>query len=155
MLNCNSRTAVRTLPLRGLLISGLLLLGACQGLPGENRADRNQRQIAAELLRMDVRLGAETTHLSNFTVNGFRAINEQSLVVTAGVHDHYLVTLVTPCLELPWAFTVAFRSRTSNITNFDDLIVNSLHGRPEQCRIDKIFQLEDLAADAAEPDVAE
>ncbi len=146
------KSAKRTL--LALSLPCLLLLGGCQSLgSGESHEARINRQIAAELLRMEVRMGEETSSVSNFMVNGFRAINEEALVVTAGVHDHYLITLLTPCLDLPYAFSVGFQSRTSQITTFDSIIVGSLHSRVERCRIDKIFHLEDV--EAAADDAAE
>lgn len=128
-------------------LASLLLVVGCQTAGSDTSwQERNQRQIAAELLRMEVRIGEEARSFSNFTVNGFRAINEHSLVVTAGVHDHYLVTLASPCLGLPYAFAVGLQSQTSNVTSFDSIIVRSLHDRPERCRIEHIYHLEDVAA---------
>lgn len=147
-------TGLKSLPHLARLSTGIacaLLLAACQttGMEG-SRQERNQREIAAELLRMEVRLGDEARSFSNYTVNNFRAINDESLVVTAGLHDHYLVTLVTPCQGLRYAFAVGLQSQTSNVTTFDSIIVRSLHDRPEQCRIQRIYHLEDISPDAQE-----
>lgn len=134
-------------PFNALLLSGLALgLGACQAPdPGEVAAN-NQREIEAELDRMNVRVAEEERSISNFTISGFRPINESNLVVTSGVNDHYLINLTIPCLGLPYAFGMRFESRTGNITSFDNVIVNDLSGRPESCQISKIYRLEDVAA---------
>lgn len=127
-----------------------LLLSSCQLSNGSNTGSvdaRNQTEIAAELLRMEVRIANEVQSLSNYTVNGFKAINDMSLVVTAGVHDHYLITLAVPCLGLPYAFTVGFEQRSINISNFDNILVNSLHQRVERCPIARIYHLEDVETD--------
>jgi hypothetical protein len=147
---------MRVLALAKTLYRPALALGCVLALAGckfsyvaDPRQARSAEEVAAELLRMEVRMGEEVNSLSNFRINGFRPINDSNLVVTAGVHDHYLITLVQPCLDLPYTFTVGFQSRTSNVTNFDSIIVNTLHGRRETCRIDKIYRLDD-AEPAAE-----
>jgi len=134
-----------------LILFGLTLgLGACQA-PGPGSYGANeQREIDAALDRMEVRLGEEQRSISNFTVNGFRPINESNVVVTSGVNDHYLINLTIPCLGLPYAFTMRVDSRTSNITSFDDLIVNDLSGQPERCQISKIYRLEETGADSTQ-----
>lgn len=92
---------------------------------------------------MQVTLGEEQRSISNFTINGFKPINENSLVVTSGVNDHYLINLTTPCLGLPWAFGLRVDGLTSNIRSFDNIIVNDLSGRPERCQISSIYRLDD------------
>lgn len=126
-------------------LAGAVLLSACQlaGMEGSHQ-ERNQRALAAELLRMEVRIGEEARSISNFSVTSFRAINDEALVVTSGLHEHYLITLAAPCLELPYAFAIGLQSQTSNVTSFDNIVVRSLHDRPEFCRIQRIYHLEDI-----------
>ena len=131
--------------IRMTLISCLALFTtACQAQEGvESNAQRREREVAVALDNMGVTLGEPVKSLFNFTVNSFNAINETNLIVTAGVHDHYLITLATPCLNLRYAFRVALVSRTSTINTFDTIVVNSLHDMPERCSIDGIYRLND------------
>ena len=94
-----------------------LLTGACQTQEGsENQTLRSEREVAVALDNMGVAKGDPASNLFNFTVNSFNAINDMNLIVTAGVHDHYLLTLAAPCLNLRYAFTVALISRTSTVS---------------------------------------
>lgn len=126
----------------GLLLSLVCALGGCQASDGNQSGTS---AVDAALERMDVRLGTEQTSISNFTLNGFRAIDDSNLVVTSGTQEHYLVTLAAPCFGLPYAFGVRFETRTSNITSFDHIVVNDLNGRPERCQISRIYSLESAA----------
>jgi hypothetical protein len=138
---------MNTKQLRAIAVGVLSLgLGACQS-PGQGSvAESNRRDLDDALDRMEVRLGEEQRSISNFTINGFKPIDESNLVVTSGTNDHYLINLTIPCLGLPYAFGMRFESRTSNITSFDNIIVNDLSGRPESCQISKIYRLEDIGA---------
>jgi hypothetical protein len=131
------------------LLGVILALGACQApSPGSSSySANNQRDLDEMLDRMEVRLGEEQRSISNFTINGFRPINESNVVVSSGVRDHYLINLTTPCLGLPYAFNMRIASRSNNITSFDDIVVSDLSGRPESCQISKIYRLEETAAD--------
>lgn len=124
-----------------------LMLAACQGAgigSGESRAEMNQRALDEVLETMQVSVGEEANSVPNFQINGWKRINDESLVVTAGVHDHYLLTLVAPCYGLDFAFRVAVESRGLNLTRFDDILVNDMHNGLERCRIDRIYKLDDL-----------
>lgn len=127
-----------------VLLGLVCALGACQATDGNGSGTS---AVDAALARMDVRLGAEQASISNFTLNGFRAIDDSNLVVTSGTQDHYLVTLAAPCFGLPYAFGMRFETRTSNITSFDHIVVNDLNGRPERCQISRIYSLESVAED--------
>ena len=130
-----------------IALFGLSLgLAACQSADRTDVAGNNLRDLDAALDRMEVRLGEEQSTISNFTLSGFRPINESNLIVTSGTRDHYLINLTIPCLGLPYAFGVRFDSRTSNITSFDNVIVNDLSGRLESCQISRIYRLEETGA---------
>lgn len=118
-----------------------LALTACQGVPG---TDWTERQVEDVLEAMRVTVDEEVDNISNFRLNGWNRVNDRNLVVTAGVHDHYLLQLVEPCFGLEYAFRIAVQSRGINLTRFDDVIVNGLHDGPERCRIDRIYKLEDM-----------
>jgi hypothetical protein len=120
-----------------------LVLGACQSPRPSSLAASGRSDLELALDRMEVRLGEEQRSISNFTLDGFRAIDESNLVVTSGTKDHYLINLSIPCLGLPYAFGMQFESRTSNITSFDSIVIEDLSGRPEACQISKIYRLEE------------
>lgn len=129
------------------ILSLVLMLAACQGAgigAGESRAVMNQRALDDVLETMQVSVGEEVNNVPNFQLNGWKRINDESLVITAGVHDHYLITLLTPCYGLAFAFRVAIESRGLHLTRFDDILVNDMHDGLERCRIDRIYKLDDL-----------
>lgn len=132
------------------LLGSVLGLTACQATDPMDSDTNSLRALDAALDRMEVRLGEEQNSISNFTLNGFKAINESNLVVTSGTQDHYLINLSAPCFGLPNAFSMRFESRTNNITSFDNVVVNDLTGRPELCQISRIYRLEETGAGGAE-----
>lgn len=118
-------------------------LAACQGVGGaQPRSDNGELARALEVLQ--VSLGEEVERVPNFQLNGWARIDDTHLMVTAGVHDHYLLILLQPCFGLDYAFRIAIESRGFNLTRFDDVIVRGLHDGPERCRIDRIYKLEDI-----------
>ena len=129
------------------LCATLGLIG-CQASDSTS-ANSDMRDLNAALEDMEVRIGEEQRSISNFTLNGFRAINETSLVITSGVNDRYLLNLTSPCFGLPYATGVRIESRTNNIMTFDNVVVEDLSGQPELCQISKIYALEDVAASGA------
>lgn len=131
------------------LMGFVLVLAGCQAADRNVSSSANLRDLDVALDRMEVRLGEEQRSISNFTLNGFSAINESNIVVTSGTRDHYLINLTQPCFGLPYAFGLRFQSRTNNITSFDNVIVNDLTGRPETCQISKIYRLEETGASGA------
>lgn len=128
-----------------LTFNATLALAACQA-PDSATSGSNIRDLDAALADMEVRLGDEQRSISNFTLNGFRAINETSLVVTSGANNRYLLNLTSPCFGLPYATGVRIESRTNNIMTFDNIVVEDLSGQPELCQINKIYELEEMAA---------
>ena len=138
----NSITAV--------LVCTLVLAGGCsQVTDNESWSARQERQINETLAEMGVARGEVVNRISNFTVNGFNTINDRALVVTSGVHDHFLVTLMMPCIELNFAFTIGFDTgNRSYISSMDDVLVRPLHDRgrfsPVRCPINRIYRLDDI-----------
>ena len=121
-------------------IMSMLVLSGCgsAGMPGSNEA-----RIAAALEKHEVVRGEVVNSVANFRITGWHAINNRNLILTAGVHDHYLVSLATPCLDLDFAVSIALDTRTSLLSRGDDVIVNSLHRPMERCQIMTITRLVD------------
>lgn len=118
-------------------------LAACQAVGG-GPARSSNGELARALEFLQVTLGEEVERVPNFQLNGWARIDDTHLMVTAGVHDHYLLTLLQPCFGLDYAFRIAIESRGFNLTRFDDVIVRGLHDGPERCRIDRIYKLDDI-----------
>jgi hypothetical protein len=130
-----------------LLLS--ILLAGCTNLGNGalSQIDRSTLQMLDALTRMEVTLGDEVSRVPNFMLRSWTAINDMHLVVNAGVHDHYLLTLDLPCPDLDFAFSIAIQSRTMHLTTFDTILVNSLHGPRDRCTIRTIHRLDDIEAD--------
>lgn len=128
---------------RSMLVAGLsLVLAACQG-PGAAGDREGAASLEQALERLQVTLGEEVENVPNFRLNGWARIDTTHLMVTAGLHDHYLLTLLQPCFGLDYAFRIAIESRSFMLTRFDDVMVSGMHDGLERCRIERIHRLDD------------
>lgn len=84
-----------------LAMAGLLLCGCVSTTPAE-------RELAAD---------AEQTCLFVPNISGFSPLSEREVLVTVGVSDHYLFTVLGICTGLRSATTLAVVERTSRICN--------------------------------------
>jgi hypothetical protein len=127
------------------ILLGVLLAG-CESVGGT--APNRQQQAFDALREMGLARGEPVDRISNFRINGWREINDQYLVITAGVHDHYLVELFAPCNALTSAFDIGIESRTgSALTDAGTILVDDLHGHTERCPIRGLHALEDIPGD--------
>lgn len=115
-------------------------LASCEAT---GNGSRNEAAINRALDRLEVQRGNVVNSVSNFRINGWQAVNDRNLIVTAGLHDHYLVTLSIPCQDLTYAFNIGIDSRTTALSRGDYIVVNSLHRQLERCPILEITQLVD------------
>ncbi len=83
-----------------------------------------------------------TASIPRYRINGWRAIDDENIVVTAGVNDRYLVVLQSPCFDIENAFSIAFRTPTSRVDRFDRIIYRSNITGVQTCRIRNIYPLE-------------
>jgi hypothetical protein len=67
--------------------------------------------------------------------DGWRALGRDKVVVWTGVNDAYLLTVQTPCSELPFANSIALSGTTGTIHRGFDSVK---FGRNQQCRIMEI-----------------
>lgn len=129
---------------RQMVTLGLCLaLVGCQGTGGSGSRD-DAAALGQALERLQLVLGEDVENVANFRLNGWSRIDTTHLMVTAGLHDHYLLTLLQPCFGLDYAFRIAIESRSTLLTRFDDVVVSGIHDGPERCRIERIQRLEDL-----------
>lgn len=67
--------------------------------------------------------------------DGWRALGRDKLVVWTGINDAYLLTVQTPCSNLPFANAIGLTTTTGTVSRgFDSVKV----GKGEQCRINEI-----------------
>jgi Family of unknown function (DUF6491) len=72
------------------------------------------------------------TYLGHY--NGFRTLGGQDLIIWTSINDAYLIKVLEPCLNLPYANRVDLTSEAKTVTRSIDWIIFD-HGR---CRIDTI-----------------
>jgi hypothetical protein len=72
------------------------------------------------------------TYLGHY--NGFRTLGGQDLVIWTTINDAYLIKVLEPCLNLPFANRVDLTSASKTVTRSIDWVVFD-RGR---CRIDTI-----------------
>ena len=91
--------------------------------------------------------GESVDRVYQFRINGWQALDEQNLILEAGVNDHYLITLRSFCLNLEQAFSIGVSSRMSSVEKSDQIIVQQVGGGRESCNIDEIYKLDSLVAE--------
>ena len=104
-------------------------------------SDYERPDISERLLDMGLEIGEPNSRIPRFRVNGWTSIDENYLIITAGVNDRYLVELATPCQGLTGAFYVGFSTPSFGLDRFDNIIVRGIDRRPETCRIRDITRL--------------
>ena len=84
-------------------------------------------------------------------VNNWTVLDEESLVVWTGVNRGYLLELVGPCIELPWAQRITFTNDGfTRIGVFDDVIVLGRQPQTMPCPIREIRPVDGKAVKAAQ-----
>lgn len=114
-----------------LLAAGLLV--ACSGIP---RKDAEK----ADLARYTAYAGEPVSDFRMYTrYDGWTPIDNHHLVIHTNVNESYLLTVAEPCIDLPFATTLAIKSRFPHTVSsgFDSIRV----GR-DTCRITEIRPLD-------------
>jgi len=109
---------------------GLALLSACSGIP---RRATEQETLA----RYTSYAGDPVTEFRTYSrFDSWSPIDDSHVLVRTGVNDAYLVKVIAPCMNLPFATRIGFTSRFPHTVSsgFDSLRV----GRRETCRIIEI-----------------
>jgi hypothetical protein len=72
-------------------------------------------------------------------VNDWTSLDETALVVWTGPKRGYLLEVLGPCIELPWAQRITFsRSSVSGVKVYDDVIVLGRQPQTMPCTIREI-----------------
>ena len=129
-----------------IILRAMLLVGACTLLVAcASNADRpTVEQILQE---KGLVKGESVDRVYQFRINGWQALDEQNLILEAGVKDQYLITLRSFCLNLEHAFSIGVTSRMSSVAKFDQIIVQEAGGGREYCNIDEIYKLTPAASE--------
>ena len=107
----------------------LALLSACSGIP---RRETDQQTLA----RYTSYAGDPVTEFRTYShFDSWSPIDDQHVLVRMGVNDAYLVKVIAPCMNLPFATRIGFTSRFPHTVSsgFDSIRI----GR-EVCRIIEI-----------------
>lgn len=91
--------------------------------------------------------GPSVDRISQYRINGWQALDEQNLILNAGVNDQYLITLRTFCFNLDHAFSIGVTSRMSSVEKSDQITVQASGSGREYCSIDEIYELNPLVAE--------
>jgi hypothetical protein len=84
-------------------------------------------------------------------INNWTVLDEHSLVVWTGVNRGYLLELVGPCIELPWAQRITFSNDgSSRVGVFDDVIVLGRQPQTMPCPIREIRPVDGKAVKQAQ-----
>lgn len=125
----------------------VLLLGACLITGCSTSGSLPEKTVDSVLERMELTQGSEVNSVPNFRIDSWEDIDSRNLILTSGLRNHYLVTLVQPCHELRTAFGIALDSRTSTLQRLDNIVVRGDGRQPRRCGIDRIVRLEPLASE--------
>lgn len=80
--------------------------------------------------------------IPRYRINSWRPLDDENIVVTAGVNDRYLVVLQSPCFDIENAFSIAFRTPMTRVDRFDRIIYRSNISGVQTCQIRNIYPLE-------------
>jgi len=124
------------------------LITACATTPSD------QPRGAAKFAE-DPRLGEKVDEICfKRQIDGFTHTDRDTIVVSAGLNDDYLLEVRGPCLNLRHALSVAIDAPLSCVTRFDSIIVstsafslNDPHGGPQRCTINEIYAWNEDAED--------
>lgn len=85
------------------------------------------------------------------TINDWTSLDEHSLVVWTGPNRGYLLEVMGPCVELPWAQRITFSNGGYGRLNvFDKVIVLGRQPMTQQCTIREIRPVDAKAVKQAE-----
>ncbi|HKY91403.1 MAG TPA: DUF6491 family protein [Nevskiaceae bacterium] len=127
-----------------------LLLAGCATDPSAPQAapkpDLHAQRVGAALARQQLAVSEEKVEqIWQYRIDGYQTIDDQSVILTNGSNEKYLVELGFPCSGLSTSWNIGFTTTTSNLTRFDKLIVPGAMGQPGGCPIESIMKLEPVA----------
>lgn len=108
-----------------LAVAATLIVSACAGIP-------KRTTDTEELERFQQYAGAPVSSINYLgRYDGWRPLGRDNLVIWTGVNEAYLLSVVGPCNDLPFASRIAIKSRGPTLSRGDDVIV----GRNQRCTI--------------------
>jgi hypothetical protein len=119
------------------LICNLVLVTALAACAGST----DRTSIEERLLDRDLELGEGNQRIPRYRVNSWSSIDDEYLIVTAGVRDQYLVQLRTPCFNLSSAFSIGFTTPMNQLDRFARIVVRGPGRGREYCDIQDIIRL--------------
>lgn len=127
-------------------IAALGLVSGCASTPSDTPK-------GAAKYAQDARLGDKVDRICfNRNIDGFSRNDRDTVVVSAGVNEDYLLVVRGPCQNLRHAQAIGIDSSLSCVTRFDRILVSTSAfslvdnlGGPERCTIQEIYAWDDDA----------
>lgn len=116
----------------------VLALGACASADTKSGGKPTLEQMLAE---RGYKLGNEVGDISNYRIDGWHGVDDEHLIIDAGAHRDYLVTVRPPCHALMTAERIGFTSTVTKLTRLDQIVVEDV-GFSNRCPIQTLHQLE-------------
>ena len=117
--------------LTAIILAGVLA-SACATTPtGGSLLERSTGDKA--YARYEPYLGEPVDSFTMFRHDSWEPVNRNQLVLWTGVNDAYLLTVMQPCQELPFANTVGVTTTVNRVSRFDSVLV-----RGDRCPIELI-----------------
>lgn len=98
--------------------------------------------VEERIAAMGLTTGEGDQRIPHYQINGWSALDDQNLILTAGVNDRYLVKLQTSCMNLDGAFFLGFTTPTGSLDKFEDIVVQRAGYGREYCAIQDIIRLQ-------------
>ena len=112
------------------LVAFTLVLLACA-----SGAQRRQME-EVELAVYSKHAGEPIDQIRSFRFISWQPVSDNTLLLEARLNDWYLITVSGPCMNLPFAHTIAFETHINTLqARFDSIRVE---GEPVPCRIETI-----------------
>ncbi|WP_144394003.1 DUF6491 family protein [Pleionea sediminis] len=126
-------------PFGVVLILLLSVLLGCSTVKKTKSDDIYKKYIKEQKLEKSARITA-------FRFHGWNSLNREYLIVSTSFNKPYLLTLNTPCNDLPFAHRIVIDNDGSSLdAGFDSIVVpDSIAGK---CRIKSIYKLTKEQAD--------
>jgi len=86
-------------------------------------------------------LAEPVNRISYHRINGWSELDDRHVIISAGVSDHYLLTLRNSCRDLNSSMDIGFSATVGNLTTADKLIVKGPGGFLDYCYISTITRL--------------
>lgn len=123
--------------IRHLVVASLgLALASCAG---SSERPTVEEELRAMGLQRAVDVNAS---IPRYRINGWRSLDDENIVITAGVNNRYLIELQPGCFDIENAFSIGFRTPTSRLDRFGRVVYRSSINGVQTCAIRNIYQLE-------------